>query len=396
VAILLTDARAGIKEQTRRHAAILHLMGVARVVLAVNKMDLVDWSQERLRDIETEFLALADRFGFDDAVAIPLSAVLGDNVARRSDSMPWYRGTALLDHLQQVPARHVQTGGAFRFPVQMVVRDGQDFRGLAGTVTSGAIAVGDEVADAVSGRRARVRRIVTMVGDLAQARQGHAVVLQLDSDIDVSRGGVLATPGREPQVARSLDVRLVWLSDEPFAPERGYLLRTATDVVPVSAIAIAAHLDLATLAERPAATCAANDIAVARIDLGRSAALDLFSQQRETGSFMLVDPVSGASVAGGVVTAARAPESKQRPGAFRLTREALARGIGADLPADTASEQELRRRANEVAILMRGAGVAVEIEERLTQAGTDATTIWLTLGAILSFGLIAAVVLGMI
>jgi bifunctional enzyme CysN/CysC len=252
------------------------------------------------------------------------------------------------------------------------------------------------VADAVSGRRARVRRIVTMVGDLAQARQGHAVVLQLDSDIDVSRGGVLATPGREPQVARSLDVRLVWLSDEPFAPERGYLLRTATDVVPVSAIAIAAHLDLATLAERPAATCAANDIAVARIDLGRSAALDLFSQQRETGSFMLVDPVSGASVAGGVVTAARAPESKQRPGAFRLTREALARGIGADLPADTASEQELRRRANEVAILMRGAGVAVEIEDRWANAGIDPATIWLTLGAVLSFGLIAAVVLGMI
>ncbi len=227
---------AGVKEQTRRHAAILHLMGVARVVLAVNKMDLVDWSQERFRDIEAEFLDLAGRFGFHEAVAIPLSAVLGDNVARRSDAMAWYRGPALLDHLQQVPARHVQSGRrTFRFPVQMVVRDGQDFRGLAGTVTSGEIAVGDEVVDAVSGRRARVRRIVTMDGDLAQARQGHAIVLQLDTDIDVSRGAVLATPGQEPQVARSLEVRLVWLSDERFAPERGYLLRTATDLVPVSA-----------------------------------------------------------------------------------------------------------------------------------------------------------------
>ena len=148
---------AGVKEQTRRHAAILHLMGVARVVLAVNKMDLVDWSQERFRDIEAEFLDLAGRFGFHEAVAIPLSAVLGDNVARRSDAMTWYGGPALLDHLQQVPARHGQTGGAFRFPVQMVVRDGQDFRGLAGTVTSGEVAVGDEVVDAVSGRRARVQ-----------------------------------------------------------------------------------------------------------------------------------------------------------------------------------------------------------------------------------------------
>jgi bifunctional enzyme CysN/CysC len=221
VAILLVDARSGVKEQTRRHAAILDLMGVARVVLAVNKMDLVGWSEKRFREIEAEFLALADRFDFRDAAAIPVSAALGDNVARRSAAMPWHRGPVLLDHLQQVPARHVQSGSAFRFPVQMVVRDGQDFRGLAGTVTSGAIAAGDEVVDAVSGRRARVARIVTMGRDLERAREGQAVVLQLDRDIDVSRGAVLATPGQEPPVARRLDVRLVWLSDEPFSPERG-------------------------------------------------------------------------------------------------------------------------------------------------------------------------------
>ena len=396
VAILLVDARAGIKEQTRRHAAILDLMGVARVVLAVNKMDLVDWSQPRFREIEAEFMTLADRFRFRDAAAIPVSAVLGDNVARRSGAMPWYRGPVLLDHLQQMPGRHVQSGDAFRFPVQMVARDGQDFRGLAGTVASGEIGVGAEVVDVVGGRRARVRRIVTMDGDLARARQGQAVVLQLDTDIDVSRGAVLATAGREPSVARSLDVRLVWLSDERFAAERGYLLRTATDLVPVSSITIAAHLDLATLAERPAATCAANDIAVARIDLGRGAALDLFAQYRETGSFILVDPVSGASVAGGVVTAIHAPQAKPGAGAFRLTREALARGIGADLPADTASEQELRRRANEIAILMWGAGVAVEIEDRWAKTGIDSTTVWLVLVGILSFGLVAAVVFGAI
>ena len=396
VAILLVDARAGIKAQTRRHAAILDLMGVTRVVLAVNKMDLVDWSQARFRHIEAEFLALADRFGFRDAAAIPLSAVLGSNVTRRSGAMPWYRGAALLDHLQQMPARHVQSGSAFRFPVQMVVRDGQDFRGLAGTVTSGEIAVGAEVLDAVSRRSARVKRIVTMGRDLESARQGQAVVLQLDRDIDVSRGAVLATPGHEPPVARSLDVRLVWLSDERFAPERGYLLRTATDLIPVSSIAIAAHLDLTALTEGPASTCAANDIAVARIDLGRSAALDLFSRQRETGGFMLVDPVSGASVAGGVVTGVQAPKAAPRSGAFQLTREALARGIGADLPGDTGSEQELRRRANEVAILMRGAGVAVEIEDRWAHTGIDSTTVWVALVTILSFGLVAAVVFGAI
>jgi sulfate adenylyltransferase subunit 1 len=195
-----------------------------------------------------------------------------------------------------------------------------------------------------------------------------------------------------------MDVRLVWLSDEPFAPERGYLLRTATDVIPISSVAISAHLDLATLGKLPASGCAANDIAVARIELGRSTALDLFAEQRDTGSFMLVDPVSGASVDGVVVTAAHAAQpAKSQSGAFQLTREALARGLGADLPGDTASEQELRRRANEVAILMRGAGVAVEIEDGwVPRAGFDAKTLWLALGAALSFGLIAAVVFGVI
>ena len=396
VAILLVDARSGIKEQTRRHAAILDLMGVERVVLAVNKMDLVDWSQSRFQDIEKAFLELAARLEFSEAVAIPLSAVLGDNVARPSSAMPWYRGPVLLEHLQMVPARHLQSSGAFRFPVQMVLRDGQDFRGLAGTIASGEIAAGAEIADAVSGSVARVRRIVTMDGDLERAQAGQAVVLQLDRDIDVSRGAVLATPDALPRVVRSLDARLVWLSDAPFAPERGYLLRTATDLVPVSAAAISAHVELDRLEEKPADTCAANDVALARIDLGRGTALDLFREHRETGSFMLVDPVTGASVAGGVVTAARTPDAAHQAGTFRLTRQLLARGIGADLHDGRGSEEELRRRADEVAILMRGAGVAVEIEERWGGAGRDMATLWLTLCALLSFGLIAAIVLGVL
>jgi bifunctional enzyme CysN/CysC len=396
VAILLVDARSGVKEQTRRHAAILDLMGVGRVVLAVNKMDLVDWSQSRFRDIERDFLALAARLRFHDAAAIPLSAVLGDNVALPSAAMPWYCGPVLLAHLQQIPASRLPSAGAFRFPVQMVLRDGQDFRGLAGTVTSGEIAAGDEVADAVSGCVARVRRIVTMDGDLERAQAGQAVVLQLDRDIDVSRGAVLATPDAPARVVRSLDARLVWLSDAPFAPERGYLLRTATDLVPVSAAAISAHVDLERLEEKPADACAANDVALARIDLGRGTALDLFSEHRETGSFMLIDPVTGASVAGGVVTAARTPDVAPQAGTFRLTRELLARGIGADLHDGRGSEEELRRRADEVAILMRGAGIAVEIEERWHDTDRDLTTIWLTLCAILSFGLIAAIVLGIL
>jgi bifunctional enzyme CysN/CysC len=396
VAVLLVDARSGVKIQTRRHAAILDLMRAGSVVLAVNKMDLVDWSEARFRAIEAEFLALADRFGFRDAVAIPVSAVRGDNVAHRSDAMPWYAGAPLLHHLQHVPGRQRGTGETFRFPVQMVVRASQDFRGLAGTVTSGEIARGDEVADAVSGRRARVRRIVTMGRDLDSARAGQAVVLQLDTDIDVSRGAVLATSDAAPPAVRSFEARLVWLSDEPFDRSRGYLLRSATDLVPVAAVEIGKHLDLATLAERPAATCAANDIAVARIQLGRATVLESFAAQRDTGSFMLVDAVTGASVAGGVVARTHAAEAELPSNAFRLTRSLMRQGVGADLGHDAASEEELRRRANEVAILLRGAGVAVELDDRWGHAGLDASTIWFGALAALSFGYAAAIVFGLI
>ncbi|KAB2915097.1 MAG: sulfate adenylyltransferase [Hyphomicrobiaceae bacterium] len=398
VAILLVDARGGIKQQTRRHAAILDLIGVRRVVLAINKMDLVGWSETRFAEIGAEFAKLAQRFGFDDAVAIPVSAVLGDNIARRSLAMPWYGGVPLLEHLAGLPARGIPSAGAFRFPVQLVVRAGQDFRGLAGTVSAGEIKVGDDVVEPVGGRRARVRRIVTMGRDLEAARQGQAVVLQLDADIDVSRGAVLASPGREPAVARGLDARLVWLSDERFSADRGYLLRTATDLIPIASIEIRAHLDLETLAERQAATCAANDIAVARIDLSRSAAIDLFSDQCETGTFMLIDPITGASVAGGVVRATHLPEARLSTNAFRLTRDLIARGIGADLAgrADADSERELRRRANEVAILLRQAGVAVELDDEQGAAGGRAAAAWPGVVAVLSLGFVAAVLLGLI
>ena len=395
IAILLVDARAGVKSQTRRHAAILDLMGVTQVVLAVNKMDLVDWSEPAFRAIEADFQALADRFGFEDAAAIPVSAVLGDNVAQRSANMPWYRGPALLEHLQQAEAGVARTGGAFRFPVQLVVRDGQDFRGLAGTVASGSVAVGDEVIDAVSGRVAKVARIATMGRDLAAARAGQAVVIGLDRDLDLSRGAVLGLSGHAPAVAQGIDARLVWMSDAPFDRDRGYLLRTATDLIPIASIDIRAHLDLETLLERPASTCISNDITLAHIELGRRAALDLFSQHQETGSFVLIDPITGATVAGGIVIKTRTRESAIRPNAFRLTREVLERGVGADLPPK-GSEEELRRRANEVAILMRGAGVAVEIDDRWGSAGIDATSVWLGLMGVLSFGYVAAILFGLV
>jgi bifunctional enzyme CysN/CysC len=362
VAIMLVDARAGIKRQTKRHAAILDLVGVRRVVLAVNKMDLVDWSEARFRAIEADFQALTRRFGFTEAIAIPVAAVLGDNVAALSTRMPWYPGPTLLAHLEALPTRASDTAGPFRMPVQMVLRDAQDFRGLAGTISAGTIATGDEVVDAESGRRARVARIVTMDGELRTAAQGHAVVLQLDTDLDISRGAVLAAPASPPLAARRIEARLVWLSDIPLDTDHGYLFRTATDLVPVSGLEIKARLDLETLAQHPAGTCVVNDIAVAEIALGRATALDLFTASRETGSFMLVDAISGATVAGGVVAAAHRSEAAEVAARFVLTRAMLVRGLCADLGGSAPDDREFRRRAAEVAQLMRAAGVDVVIE----------------------------------
>ncbi len=366
VAILLVDARAGVKKQTKRHASILDLVGVKRVVLAVNKMDLVDWSEDVFRKIEADFRTLCRKFNFVDATAIPLSAVYGDNVARKSGNMAWFSGPYLLQHLETTPNRVTVATGAFRFPVQTVLRDGQDFRGLAGTVTSGAVRTGDTIADALSGRTATVQRISTFDGDITTASAGQAVALQLDIDLDVSRGAVLAAPGKLPVAAQTVEGRFVWLSETPFDPRTGYLLRTNTDLVPISNIEIKALLDLETMSSSPSQTCGVNDIAVAKISLGRPAAIDVFTVTAETGTLLIVDAVTGASVAGGVAIAITAKTEPTGEGHFVLTREMLANGLCRDLSSSQSDREEFKRRANEVAILLRAAGVPVAIEPEPT------------------------------
>ena len=362
VAIMLVDARHGVKRQTRRHAGILDIVGVKRVILAVNKMDLVDWSQEKFRAIEADFRELTLRFGFRDAIAIPVSAVGGDNVARHSEHMPWYTGPHLLEHLERIPARDTTPSGPFRLAVQTVLRDGLDFRGLAGTVGSGRICVGDRVTDALSGKSAHVLRIATMGRDLEFAQQGQAVALQLDTDIDVARGAVLSTPDSQPTVATHVEARLVWLWETPFDPRAGYLLRTATDLAPISSIKIKSLLDLETLAAQPAEAASVNDIAIAGITLGRPVAVDAFADVPGTGAFLIVDATTGASVAGGVISGATNGGAAEAASTFRLTREMLEKGICRDLGRGEDDRREFQRRANEAALLLRAAGVDVKLE----------------------------------
>jgi bifunctional enzyme CysN/CysC len=304
------------------------------------------------------------RFGFWEALAIPVAAVSGDNVAEPSTHMSWYKGPTLLKHLEDLPSRGTTATGPFRMPVQTVLRDLRaDFRGLAGTISSGSVKVGDTIIDAVSKKSAKVARIATMARDYEAAIQGQAVAIQLDTDIDVSRGAVLSTPEAMPIVARTLEARFVWLNETAFSPRAGYLLRTATDLVPVTSIEIKSRLDLETLAIHPAEACNVNDIVVANVALGRPTALDRFVEAPETGSFMLVNAVTGATVAGGVVTSASPEGAKSGEDVFVLTRAMLARGLCSDLPDTLEAEAEFRRRANEVALILQGAGVAVEIEE---------------------------------
>jgi bifunctional enzyme CysN/CysC len=358
VAVMLIDARHGIKRQTRRHAALLDLFGVRRVVLAVNKMDLVGWSQARFDEIEADFAKLRTRFRFDAATAIPVAAVTGDNIARHSPAMAWYQGPTLVEALGAVNTGAAgaarSAGQPFRLPVQTVLRDGQDFRGLAGTVSSGAVSVGDTVVDVLSGQQAKVARIATMDRDHGSAITGQAVALVLDRDIDVSRGAVLAKAGNLPVAARDLDVRLIWMAGQAYDSDASYLLRTATDLIPVG-LNVQGHLDLDTLAQVPATGCGANDIAIATLSLNRPAALDAFADLPATGSFVLVDAVTGATVAGGIITGLRAGGARKRaaPATFKLTREMLAAGLCRDLGESPADKAEFERRWTEVGNLLR-------------------------------------------
>jgi len=361
VAIMLVDARQGIKPQTKRHAAILQLVGIRNVILVVNKMDLVGWSEAVFGSIAAQFDVLAVNNGFNHAVAIPIAARHGDNVARLSEQMPWFSGPTLLTALKEPRAAVGASEAPFRFPVQTVLRDGKDFRGLAGTVASGEIKLGDEIIEALSGRRAIVKRISTFDGDRLKANAGAAVAIELTTDLDIARGGMLSSVQRPATVGRDIEARVVWLADD--APGKiGLLLRTGTDLVPVASLAVTSILDLTTKQPLKAHTCGPNDIANTRIELGRGVALDRFEENKETGHLILVDALSGATVAGGVVTSINNSSQANTSSRFRLSRALLAATVCADLPRSPRPDAEFKRRAAEVAFLLSAAGVKVDLE----------------------------------
>ncbi|HWH27786.1 MAG TPA: GTP-binding protein [Mycobacteriales bacterium] len=308
LAVLLVDARHGIVEQTRRHAAVLALLRVPRLVLAINKIDLVGYDEAVLAAIGKDFAGLARSLGFaDDAVVtIPVSALLGDNVVERSPHTPWYEGPTLLGHLESVPVAGPEVAAPFRMPVQYVIRHGaDDYRGYAGQVAAGTVRPGDEVVVLPGGARTTVAAVVTADGPLPAAGAGRSVTVLLADDIDVSRGDVLAAAGAPPRVADELDTTLCWLADKPLRAGARLLLKHGTRTTQVIVRALTERLDTDTIAFAPAPTeLGINEIAHASLRTADPLPVDDYAEIRATGSFLLIDPPTGNTLAAGLVGAA--------------------------------------------------------------------------------------------
>jgi sulfate adenylyltransferase large subunit len=307
VAVILVDARKGILTQTRRHSYLVSLVGIRHIVLAINKMDLVDFDEQRFDSIRRDYEQFAVPLGFASITAIPLSALNGDNMIAASGNTPWYSGSTLLHYLETVQIEDDSRQQPLRLPIQWVNRPNLDFRGFCGTIAAGSIRPGDEVRVASSGRSSRVARIVTMNGDLAEAIAGQAVTLTLTDEIDISRGDMLTAIDVPPLHARHLKAHLVWFQDEPLQPGRSYLVKTATALTPARVTSVQYAVNINTLQQKPATTLGLNEIGVGLLELDRPIPFDSYRQNRYTGSFIVIDRFTNATVAAGMVIAA-APE----------------------------------------------------------------------------------------
>jgi sulfate adenylyltransferase subunit 1 len=305
LALILVDARRGVLTQTRRHASIAQQLGIRHLVVVVNKMDLVGWSREVFERIQAQFLDFAGRQGFPDVRFLPISALQGDMVVERGGNLPWYPGPTLLEVLEGVPAAHTERQEPFRFPVQWVCRPHEeahhDFRGFAGRVESGAVAVGDPVVVLPSGRTTRVKAI--RLGDqlLASASTEQSVLIQLEDEVDVSRGDLLAHPAAAPAPTRTVEAMVCWLSERTLSPARRYLLRHTTRESKAQVAGIAWRLDLAALEQGPAEGLAVNDIGRVTLRLAQPIAADRYADNRATGSFILIDETTNDTAGAGMI-----------------------------------------------------------------------------------------------
>jgi bifunctional enzyme CysN/CysC len=301
LAVILIDARKGVLTQTRRHSFLVSLLGIKHVILAVNKLDLAAYSEPLFHQIEADYRAFADPLGFQQIIAIPLSALRGDNVTESSPHTPWYRGPSLIEALETVEVSDDLGLAPFRMPVQWVNRPNHDFRGFAGVIVSGTIHPGDPIKVMPGGQLSTVARIVTQDGDLPAATAGQSITLTLADEIDVSRGDVLAAGQDPPSVADQFEADLIWMADEALRPGRHYLLKIGARTVGATVSVPKHRVEVGTMQHLAAHTLELNEIGVATVTLDRPVPFDPYAENRDTGAFILIDRISNATVAAGLL-----------------------------------------------------------------------------------------------
>ena len=301
LAIILVDARTGVITQTRRHTFLVSLLGIKHIVLAVNEMDLVNFSEETFNEIRSEYLELTKHLGIEDVTCFPLSALEGDNVVERSERTPWFEGQSLLEFLETVPIDQDRNMTDFRYPVQYVLRPNLDFRGFCGKVASGVIHKGDEIVALPSMKRSHVKSIVTYEGELEEAFCPQCVTLTLEDEIDISRGEMLVKPDNLPHVGRNFETMLVWMDEEPMDRKKQFFLKHNTNTTRATLTQIMYKVDVNTMQHLEGTDFKLNEIGKVHITTAKTLFFDSYSKNKATGAFILIDPITNNTCAVGMI-----------------------------------------------------------------------------------------------
>jgi bifunctional enzyme CysN/CysC len=377
LAIILVDARHGVLTQTKRHSFIVSLLGIKHIVVAINKMDIVGYDQAVFAKIRADYVDFASRLDLPDVHFMPISALKGDNVVAPSANMPWYTGSPLMPLLETVYIGSDRNMEDFRFPVQYVLRPNLDFRGFAGTIASGIIRKGDEVVSLPSRKRSRVKSIVTFDGELEEAFAPQSVTLTLEDEIDSSRGDMLVRPGNVPKVEQKFDAMVVWMSEEPLVPGRQYLFKQTSKVVPGAIGTLRYRVDINTLHRQPAPTLALNEIGRCGIALTSPVAYDAYRRNRATGSFIMIDRITNATVGAGMILDREQEDGRKD----HWDDEPAAENLHETASGVTAAEREARFGQKPATVLLTGltgAGkstIARLVERRLFDMGRTVTVL---------------------
>jgi bifunctional enzyme CysN/CysC/sulfate adenylyltransferase subunit 1 len=371
VAIILIDARLGVLPQSRRHAYLASLLGIPHLAVAINKMDLVDFDLAVFERIRDEFQRFASSLRFASVHFFPISARAGDNVVARSERTPWHSGGTILDFLESVPVGAPAREAPFRFPVQYVLRPNLDYRGFAGQVASGEVRVGDEVVVLPSRRRTRVKAIDTYDGRCAAAWAPLSVTLRLEDEVDVSRGDLIARPDEAPNATTAFDATLVWMAEKPLQPERSYLLKHTTRSVTARVEEVRSRIDLESLQEVRAETLGLNEIGQVRVRCVRPIVVEAYARNRSTGAFVLIDALTNATVAAGMIFAVSRPSDIRVIDATQVSAAERRRRLGhgaAFVWVAGEDGPETRARADAIERGLFDAGVAAVVVPESAEA----------------------------